>query len=67
VNLIMNREVVKELIQKDFTRDNLKIEIDKLIDPKSNLKIKSDYEALESLLDSGNASKKAAEIIVSGI
>jgi lipid-A-disaccharide synthase len=67
VNLIMKREVVKELIQNDFSRDNLKTEIDNLLDPKSNIKIKSDYKELKAALDTGNASKKAAEIIVSEI
>lgn len=67
VNLIMNKEVVKELIQGEMNVANLTRELDKLLnDPVKKGQILQDYAALAGILGSGsNASEKAAEIIVS--
>lgn len=66
VNLIMDKEVVKELIQNELTVENLKTELNKLLfDPKKQLQVRSDYAKLKELLSQGgNASKNAAESIV---
>ncbi len=65
VNLIMDKLVVKELIQNDFTVENLKKELTELItDEKRIAALKTDYAALKNLLGrSGNASAKAAASI----
>lgn len=65
VNLIMDKEVVKELIQNDLTINNLKSELDKLLnDEKTINQVKKDYEELHRLLAAdGNASEKAAAIV----
>jgi lipid-A-disaccharide synthase len=65
VNLIMNKEVVKELIQNDLTVKNLKNELEQLLtDPVRQQQIKNDYRDLKNLLSQGgNASANAAKII----
>ncbi len=66
VNLIMDKEVVKELIQDEFTVDNLTKELKKLLtDNEKQQQIKKDYSELRDLLSAGgNASKNAAKIIL---
>lgn len=63
VNLIMDREVVKELIQNDLTTQNLTTEL-KLIIGKNKNQILSDYQLLREKLGSYGASEKAADIII---
>lgn len=62
VNLIMNREVVKELIQSELTADNLVKELN-LILGENRQKILSDYEILRKKLGGKGASENAAKII----
>ena len=66
VNLIMDREVVKELIQDQLTVANLKTELEGLLfDPQKKKQLAEDYAALKKLLsEGGNASAKAAKIVV---
>ena len=66
VNLIMDKPVVKELIQKELTPDNLKRELHELLTNKSRIaQMKKDYEDLKKILsDGGNASARAAKSIV---
>jgi lipid-A-disaccharide synthase len=65
VNLIMDKEVVKELIQDKLTVENLKLELNLLLtDETKQQQLKSDYVALKSLLSKGgHASANAAESI----
>src|SRR5258705_3057612 len=65
VNLIMDKLVVKELIQNELTIENLKKELTELLtDEKRIAAIKTDYAALKNLLgEGGNASAKAAASI----
>lgn len=65
VNLIMNKEVVKELIQKEMTPEKITIELKMILsDSGKREKIKTDYEELKKLLSQGgNASANAAKII----
>ena len=66
VNLIMHKEVVKELIQEELTVPNLVKELDSILhDEKKRKQINEDYKALKNLLQQqSNASEKAAQIIV---
>lgn len=65
VNLIMNREVVKELIQNDLNEENLKLELGKIIeDTIERKKMIEDYNLLAEVLGGGGASKKAALEII---
>mgnify|MGYP000453726095 CR=1 FL=1 len=64
VNLIMNKEVVKELIQDDFNEKNLEIELQKILDKNKRLAMFLDYFELEKKLGGKGASKKVAELII---
>lgn len=65
VNLIMDKEVVKELIQDELTVDNLKYELNLLLtDEVKQQQLKDDYTALKKLLSKGgHASSNAAASI----
>ena len=65
VNLIMNREVVKELIQEQLTEQNITAELKKILyDAGKQSQLKEDYTALKYLLSQGgNASANAASSI----
>ncbi|RYY62007.1 MAG: lipid-A-disaccharide synthase [Chitinophagaceae bacterium] len=66
VNLIMDRLVVKELIQDQLTVTNLKTELQSLLlDPAHQERLKKDYGELHNILSQGgHASSKAAKSIV---
>jgi lipid-A-disaccharide synthase len=65
VNLIMDKEVVKELIQDELTVENLKRELNMLLTNETKQQqLKADYAALKTLLSKGgHASANAAESI----
>lgn len=66
VNLIMDREVVKELIQDDLNERELYAELDRLLhDGQYRGRVLRDYEELERLLGNMPASETAAAEIVS--
>ena len=67
VNLIMNREVVKELIQRDFNKKNLKKELQKILSEDHRKKLFSDYYELEKKLGGTGASEKTAKLIYESI
>ena len=68
VNLIMDREVVKELIQNDLTPNNVANELKSLLaSSKRQKKLLEDYEELKMVLGNAGASDKAAETIISNI
>ena len=66
VNLIMNKEVVKELIQKQLTEKNLAFELNQILNNKEKIaSIQEDYKQLKDILSQGGpASLNAARIIV---
>ena len=64
VNLIMDREIVKELIQADLNETNLKNELDKILNPVSRKKMLDDYSALKEMLGGAGASKKLAGLMI---
>ena len=66
VNLIMDRLVVKELIQNDLTVGNLKHELHELLTNDTRIaELKKDYAELKNVLsEGGNASAKAARSII---
>lgn len=64
VNLILDREVVKELIQQNFNTKNLSEELHELLENKTRRKqIATDYELLKTRLGSSGASQRAAAVI----
>ncbi len=66
VNLIMDKLVVKELIQHDLTPDNLEQELNELLNsPQRRQQLQTDYTDLKALLSKGgHASAQAADSIV---
>lgn len=68
VNLIMDREVVKELIQHECNPALIKTEMAKiLIGGKDRDRMLKDYEELKNKLGSGGASKKVAQSLLKTI
>ena len=66
VNLIMDRQVVKELIQDEMNAENVRAELSKILkDVDVIYKMKQDYADLKKLLsEGGHASEKAARSII---
>jgi lipid-A-disaccharide synthase len=67
VNLIMDKEVVKELIQEEFNSKNLKVELTKIIDGNIRETMISNYDLLETQLGGIGASEKTAALIVASL
>lgn len=63
VNLILDRPLVKELIQQELTGDNLVSELKYLLSPEGNNVIKTGYQDLRNILGESGASDKTAELI----
>jgi lipid-A-disaccharide synthase len=64
VNLIMDKEIVKELIQNEMNEKNLKKELDKLLSGTSRQKLLNDYAELKAKLGGEGASAKTAELMI---
>lgn len=64
VNLIMDREVVKELIQKELNTKNLKSELEKILTEPKRSQILEDYKELREKLGGPGASERTAELIL---
>ena len=68
VNLIMDKPVLKELIQNDLTAENIYDELKKLFtDYKRQRQLLDDYEELRCRLGNAGASNNAASIIISDL
>ncbi|NQY28107.1 MAG: lipid-A-disaccharide synthase [Flavobacteriaceae bacterium] len=63
VNLIMDKEVVRELIQEDLNVKNLKIELNNILDPSYRTQMFNDYYELEQKLGGTGASENTAALI----
>ena len=63
VNLIMEEEIVKELIQDELNENNLKNEINKLMNSENRLIINRKYSDLKEKLGGAGASKKTATLM----
>ena len=65
VNILLNKIVIKELIQKEFNRENLKEELDIILENRK--KMLSEYDIIIDLLNKKGASRNAANFIFSSI
>ncbi|WP_462317222.1 lipid-A-disaccharide synthase [Marinilabilia sp.] len=64
VNLIMNREVVTELFQKEMNSENLKSELEKILfDESARQKMFSDYDELREIMGGPGSSRKTAKLM----
>ncbi|GEN67503.1 MULTISPECIES: lipid-A-disaccharide synthase [Chryseobacterium] len=64
VNLIMDREVVKELIQNDLNTKNLVDELAKILEGEKREQVLKEYSLLREKLGGKGASDHAAEVIL---
>lgn len=65
VNLIMDAPVIKELIQDDLNENNLKNELDALLNDSAYIeKIKTDFKNLRMTLGGGGASEVTANLVL---
>jgi len=66
-NLILDKQVIKELIQDQLTAENLKKELLKVIDGEFREQIIKNYDELIVLLGNSGASRKVAQLIYTNI
>ena len=66
-NLILDRPVIKELIQNQLTSQNLKEELQKILEGPIREDILKNYDQLIMLLGNSGASKKVAELMYNRI
>lgn len=64
VNLIVGRELVKELIQKEFNPSRLRKELANILEPQRRKELQEGYRELKAKLGHSGASAKAAEHMV---
>ncbi|TAF32614.1 MAG: lipid-A-disaccharide synthase [Cytophagales bacterium] len=64
VNLIANRELVKELLQFDFTTERLVKEIEPLLGGIEREKMLQDYEALRSQIQTEGVARRTAHLLI---
>jgi lipid-A-disaccharide synthase len=64
VNLIMDRPLVRELIQHELNRENLRASLQEILDPAHRTQLQKDYEALRHKLGDKGASERAAGEII---
>ena len=67
VNLIMDKEVVKELIQEELNTKNLKIELNKILNTEGRAKLIKEYAQLKQNLGGEGASEKTATLIINSL
>lgn len=67
VNLIMDKEVVKELIQYELTYENIKHELNLILNTPKRDQILKDYNELYNKLGGVGASERTANMIVSDL
>jgi len=63
----MDRKVVTELIQNDFNKKRLKLELDNILNPETRKTLFLDYYELEQVLGGKGASEKTAKMIYESI
>ncbi len=68
VNLIVNKEAVKEIIQDDLNEINVKNELDKLLNNQDyRISIFNDYNQLRKIMGEPGSSNKAAKLMVQSL
>ena len=67
VNLILDKEVVKELIQERFNVGEVTNQLEFILSEIGQNQLKEDYKLLRKALGGGGASKKTAQLIVDSL
>jgi lipid-A-disaccharide synthase len=65
VNLILNKEAVKELIQNELTKNNIVINLNEILSGEKRTQQLMDYKTLSKIVGEPGASERAAKLIVS--
>jgi lipid-A-disaccharide synthase len=65
VNLIMDKMVVKELIQDELNPQNITKQLNEILEPNKRTQLLADYKLLKEMLGGPGASQRAADKIVS--
>lgn len=64
VNIILGKEVIKELLQNDLNYKNLKLELSKLLNPEYRERIYQEYKKFRNLIgDKGASDRVAAKMV----
>lgn len=66
VNLILDKPLVRELIQHDLNRENLRAELGAILRAEKASEIRAGYAELRQKLGAGGASERAAQAILAG-
>jgi lipid-A-disaccharide synthase len=64
VNLIMDQQIVKELIQQDCNKDKIRNELEKILDLNNKKSLQIKYDELTSILGNNGTSKRVALDII---
>ncbi len=64
VNLLADREVIKELIQSEFSKDNLVMEFKSLMESNTRQRILNDYQEIRNILGSEPVSTNTARLML---
>lgn len=64
VNLILDRLAVKELVHKHLNKDNLIIELNRILESKTRERILEDYDELEQKLGGEGASSRVSQLMI---
>lgn len=64
VNLVLEKELVKELIQDNFNTQNLISELEKILDSNQAIEIQKEYKILRDQLGNAGASARTAEMMI---
>lgn len=64
VNLILDRPLIKELIQEELEPQNLRNALSEILQPKQAAAIQGGYQELREKLGAGGASARAAQLIL---
>ena len=64
VNLIMDQQIVKELIQQDCNKDKIRYELEKILDLTNKKSLQIKYDELTSILGNNGTSKRVALDII---
>jgi lipid-A-disaccharide synthase len=64
VNLIMDKEIVKELIQAELNTTQLTTELKKILEENYRIQMLRDYKELQAILGGGGASQKTAQLMI---
>ncbi len=67
VNLIAGKRLVKELIQNEFSAENLSAELFRLLEKEINRKMRENLYQIAETLGHGGASKRAAQAILKNL